>query len=74
MKVIFDSEVSSYLKELSELLYERDYFCFSDAAVEYIDTLTLDIYETLPNRKYKSEPLYFSRYGKNLFYAIFVTT
>jgi len=71
MKVIFAPEVRSYLKELSELLYEKDYFGFEDAAYEYVEDLVLDIMASLPNKLKKSAPTYFNRYGKHLSYATF---
>jgi len=71
MKVIFAPEVRLYLKELSELLYEKDYFGFEDAAYKYVEDLVLDIMASLPNKLKKSAPAYFNRYGKHLCYATF---
>lgn len=71
MKIIYAASVREYLKEVSEILYEKEYFGFEDDAAEYIDLLTLDINETLPRRLKKPAPAYFSRYGKGMYYSVF---
>lgn len=71
MTIIFAASVREYLREVSEILYEKDYFGFAENAIEYIDSLTLDIYQTLPNRLHKPAPRYFDKYGKELLYAVF---
>ena len=71
MQIIFSPNVRGYLKEVSEILYEKEYFGFAEDAIEYIDSLILDIYNTLPHRVRKPAPSYFSRYGKELFYSVF---
>jgi hypothetical protein len=71
MKVIFAPSVREYLKDVSEILYEKEYFGFAEDAIRYIDSLTLDIYNTLPRRLHKPAPPYFERYGKELLYAVF---
>ncbi|MDR2003935.1 MAG: hypothetical protein LBQ74_12960 [Prevotella sp.] len=71
MKIIYAANVREYLKEVSDILYEKEYFGFEDDAAEYIDTLTLDIDETLPNRQKKKATPYFNRYGKGLHYSVF---
>lgn len=71
MKIIFAPEVSIYLKEITEILYEKEYFGFEEDAIDYIETVILDILETLPNRVRKMAPTYFSRYGKEMLYSVF---
>ena len=71
MKILFDPSVRKYLKEVSEILYQKEYFGFEEDAIRYIDALIDSIYETLPNRVHKPAPPYFNRYGKKLLYATF---
>lgn len=71
MKVLFSPEVEDYLFELSEILYQKEYFGFKDSAVEYVKRLILEIRNTLPASKKRRTPAYFERYGKNLYYASF---
>jgi hypothetical protein len=71
MKVLFLPEVRSYFKELSQILYEKDYFGFEDTAIAYVEDLFNDINSYLPNMYKKKAPEYFSRYGKNMYYSIF---
>ena len=71
MKVLFLPEVRQYLKELYQILLEKEYFGFEDAAVQYVRDIILDIEETLPIRPSKEAPPYFRRYGKGMKYALF---
>ena len=71
MQIIFDPNVREYLKEVSEILYEKEYFGFAENAIEYIDSLISDISKTLHLCVRKPAPPYFSRYGKELFYSVF---
>lgn len=71
MKIIYAANVREYLKEVSEILYEKEYFGFESDAAEYIDTLTLDINKNLSVSLKKQAPAYFNRYGKDLYYAVF---
>jgi len=71
MKVLFLPEIEDTLFELTEILYEKGYFGFQESAVMYVFDLECDIKDTLPNRQKRPAPLYFQRYGKNMFYATF---
>ncbi len=71
MKVLFLPEVRQYLKELQNTLFEKEYFGFEDAAVQYVRDLIFDIEETLPIRASKEAPAYFNSYGKGMRYASF---
>ena len=56
--VSFLPEVRQYLRELMEVLFEKEYFGF-------------DIRDTLPTRPAKKAPPRFNRYGEHLYYAAF---
>ena len=56
MRIIFDPKVRDYLKEVSQILYEKEYFGFAEDAIEYFDSLRADIEETLPLRVRKPAP------------------
>ena len=71
MKVLFLPEVRQYLRELQNLLFEKEYFGFEESAVQYVRDLILDIEETLPIRASKEAPVFFNRYGKGMRYASF---
>jgi len=71
MKVLVLPEVRQYLYELSQILYEKNYFSFLDSSEKYVEELFEDIETTLPNRPKRMAPPYFDRYGKKMFYAIF---
>jgi hypothetical protein len=71
MKVIALPEVQAYLRNLAQLLYEKEYFGFRETARNYVIELIGDITTNLPARQHKPAPEYFDRYGKNMRYAVF---
>jgi hypothetical protein len=71
MRVIALPEVRQYLKELIQILYEKDYFGFEDSAIQYVEDLFSDIKNTLPIRVKYPAPSYFERHGENMYYAVF---
>lgn len=71
MKVVALPEVRLYLKELIQILYDKDYFSFEDSAIQYVEELLHDIQTSLPIRVKRPAPIYFNRYGNNMYYAIF---
>jgi len=71
MKIIFSPEVRLYLKELSEILYEKEYFGFEIDAYLYVEDLIIDIVTSLPHKQKKIAPEYFSKYGRELLYSVF---
>lgn len=70
-KVLFTKEVREYLKEVSEIMYEKEYFSFLDSSQQYMESLIQEIVETLPNRQAKLAPAYFARYSENMYYSMF---
>ena len=50
MKVLFLPEVREYLKEVSQIMYGKDYFSFPESSEKYIEDLINDITTTLCNR------------------------
>lgn len=71
MKVRFLPEVREHFRELSFILYKKEYFGFEESAIAYIRELFDDITINLPTKQKKKAPLYFSKYGNNLHYCVF---
>lgn len=71
MKVLVLPEVRQYLNELTEILYEKDYFGYLESSEIYVEQLFEDIKNTLPTRPKRYAPVYFERYGKNMYYSVF---
>ncbi|PXV62388.1 hypothetical protein CLV62_12077 [Dysgonomonas alginatilytica] len=71
MTVQFHRDVEDYLVELIEILYEKEYFGFKESATQYVRELVLEIRDTISKKRKKAAPEYFSKYGKDLFYASF---
>ena len=71
MKILVIPEVRAYLDNLAQTLYEKEYFAFRETARKYAIDLLNDIKSNLPTRRHTPAPPYFSRYGKNMYYASF---
>ena len=71
MKVLFLPEVVNQFLELAEILYNKGYLGFTDAALEYSEQLFRDIQSNLPLKVGKGAPMYFERYGTDLLYSAF---
>lgn len=71
MKVLFLPEVVDQFLELAEILYDKGYLGFKDAALAYSEELFRDIQANLPIKVKKGAPAYFERYGTDLFYSSF---
>ena len=70
-KVLAIPNVIDYLNELVDILYEKQYFSFEDASVEYVVELFEDIITNLPTKPSKPAPKHFEKYGKDVEYAAF---
>ena len=71
MKVIVLRKVVVYLENLTQALYDEEYFGYKEDARKYVKELYADIEKSLPTRLHKSAPEYFDKYGKNMYYAVF---
>lgn len=71
MKIVALPEVGKYLKELIQILYEKEYFGFEAYAQKYVEDLFHDILTNLPYKLKKPAPPYFKRYGTKMLYATF---
>jgi len=71
MKVVVLPEVVDYLLELSEILYEREYFGFEETAIKYTDELFCAIKYELHKKIPKPAPDYFKKFGNKMYYAMF---
>ncbi len=68
MEVRFSHSVRIYLKELIQILYDKEYFGFEEDAIEYVNNLIDDIVTNIERKHKKIAPAYFSKFGKNLYY------
>lgn len=68
MKVLFAPEVIDDLYNLVEILVRKGYFGTYDFAVSYVEDLINDIQAIIHVSLKKKAPLYFNKYGKDLYY------
>ncbi len=71
MKVVILPEVVDYLLELSDRLYEKEYFGFEETAIKYTDALFDAIQTELPYKSPKPAPVYFEKFGSGMSYVTF---
>lgn len=71
MRVLFLPEIREYFKELSQTLYEKEYFGFFENSLQYADELFSEIERELPHKSNKPAPKYFQKYGKGMRYTFF---
>lgn len=71
MSIMYDPQVEIYLNELVDILYEKDYFGLKSYAYDYVGWIIDTIERDIESTPHKTAPLYFSRYGKDLFYSVF---
>ncbi len=71
MRVVILPEVVDYLLELTDILYEEEYFGFEETAIKYTDELFDAIQNELPYRSPKRAPDYFNKFGDKMYYIIF---
>lgn len=69
MKIIYSKEVIDFLAEMIEILYYENYFGFKDAAKKYVEELITEIETSIKSKHKKPASDYFSKYGKNMYYA-----
>ena len=70
MKIVILPEVVDYLLELSDILYDKGYFGFEEAAIKYTDELFEAIKTELPYQSPKIAPEWFKKFGDGMYYAI----
>ena len=71
MSLLAIPEVIEYLDSLVDILFEKDYFSFSEDALDYVDELRHEIKTKLHTKLHKPAPKHLDRYGKNMKYAGF---
>ncbi len=64
MRVLVMPEVRQYLKRLSQILYDKDYFGYLDYAEKYVERLFGDITTTLPTCVHRPAPRHFDPAGE----------
>lgn len=71
MKILFLPEVEDLLFELTEILYQKEYFGVKESAINYVTSLEDDIRQNLFSKIKRPAPPFFGRYGKRLLYSVF---
>ncbi len=68
MRIRYSKKAENYLQQLVQILYAEEYFGFKDSAYQYVTDLMLAIETAIHVQHHKPAPVYFSKYGKSLFY------
>lgn len=71
MKVIYHKNVAGYLNELVDILYDKEYFGFKDAAYDYVDWIFEQIESSIHRKLKKPAPKHFDKYAQGLSYVVY---
>ncbi|MEL5892852.1 hypothetical protein AAE250_05025 [Bacteroides sp. GD17] len=71
MKVVFAPEVEEDLYELIEVLIEKEYLGTYPFAISYVEDLIVDIQQNIHSKLKKKAPVFFERYGKDMYYITY---
>ncbi|MCC8187919.1 MAG: hypothetical protein LIP08_10590 [Bacteroides sp.] len=69
MNIYYAKTAQDYIVELSEILYEKQYFIYKESSQEYVRFLIRDMEATIHLKRKRKASFYFSRYGKDLWYV-----
>ena len=71
IKIRYHKDVLLFFDELTDILIEKDYFSFYEYSVQYVEDLIFYVRSNIALQNHKKAPVYFSKYGKNLFYITY---
>ena len=71
IEIKYHKDVLSFLDELVDILIDENYFYFYEYSAQYIEDLVLYVKNNIASRPHKKAPVYFSKYGDNLFYITY---
>jgi len=71
MKVVYHKNVSEYLNELVDVLYNKEYFGFKESAYDYVDWIFEQIESSINRKVKKPAPEYFNKYSTGLSYVVY---
>jgi len=71
IEIKYHKDVLSFLDELIDILIEKEYFSFYEYSAQYIEDLVLYVENNITSRQHKKAPVYFNKYGDNLFYITY---
>ncbi|MCC8186509.1 MAG: hypothetical protein LIP08_03080 [Bacteroides sp.] len=69
MRVFYTENVILYIRELTDILYEKHYFGFKHSAKVYVTSLMKEVEATIHIKQKHKAPSHYSRYGKDLWYV-----
>ena len=71
MKVVYHKNVSEYLNELVDVLYDKEYFGFKEFAYDYVDWIFGQIESSINRKVEKPAPKHFDKYSIGLSYVVY---
>ena len=71
IKIRYHKDVLLFLDELTDILIDKGYFSFYEYSAQYIEDLVFYVNSNIALRYHKKAPVYFSKYGDNLFYITY---
>ena len=71
IEIKYHKDVLLFLDELMDILIDKEYFSFYEYSAQYIEDLVLFVKNSIALRYHKKAPVYFSKYGDELFYITY---
>lgn len=71
MRVVFAPEVEEDLYGLIKILVEKEYLGTYPFAISYVEELIADIQQNIHSKLKKKAPVFFERYGKDMYYITY---
>ena len=71
MSILFTVESNQYVKDLVDILINKQYFSYPDNAKDYVDKLLYYCYNYISVLPGKKAPDRFKKYGKDLYYITY---
>lgn len=68
-KIIYSTSAKLFLRELVDVLYDKEYFGFKDSAKEYVEKIANDIEVLINVKRHRKTPRQLAKYGA--YYAAF---
>lgn len=68
IEVIYSRVAMAFMKDLVTVLYEKDYFGFEDAALNYVSNIQNFIENNINTVSFHPAPSYFSKYKSGMKY------
>ncbi len=69
MRIFYTENVILYIRELTDILYEKPYLGFKHSAKDYVTSFMKEVEKTIHLKQKHKAPSHFLKYGRGLWYV-----